>query len=46
MTSTDQVDNYGRPYTSVGYYNSKCQKVKDVGSDHWVLKCMVIKLGG
>ncbi len=22
------------------------RKLKDVGSDHWVLKCMVIKLGG
>ncbi|RCO11204.1 hypothetical protein DTX79_00285, partial [Bacilli bacterium] len=46
MTSTDQVDNYGRPYTSVGYYNSKCQKVKRCGERSLGIKMYGDKVGG
>lgn len=46
MTSNDQVDNYGRPYTSVGYYNSKCQKVKRCGERSLGIKMYGDKVGG
>ena len=45
-TTTDQVDNYGRPYTSVGYYNSKCKGIKKCEKIDFGLKMYNDKIGG